>query len=260
MLFFTKSSGFEHPQVKRKNGGLAPAERTLIEIGKRHGFEVEASKDGRVFDGRLDRFDAFVFYTSGDLTKKGTDGQPPMSAAGKKALLDAIAGGKGFAGIHSTSDTFHSSGPRNKNQKTPDPFIAMLGGEFITHGPQHKAALRCVDPHFPGIKPVGRVFELHEEWYALKNFAPDLHVILVQETRGMRGAMYARPPYPNTWARNHGKGRVFYTAMGHRADVWANPLFQSILAGGVRWAMGHVRADTSPNLATYCPEASRLPG
>ncbi len=260
ILFFTKSSGFEHPVVRRRGSELGFAEKVLIELGKKHGFHVEATKDGRVFDGDLDQYDAFAFYTTGNLTQAGTDKQPPMSPKGKEAFLQAIQKGKGFIGFHCASDTFHSPGERAQNQplEKRDPYIAMLGGEFIRHGRQQKATMRVVDPQFPGAAKAGSQFEMFEEWYALKNFAPDMHVILVEETDGMVGADYQRPPYPSTWARLHGKGRVFYTAMGHREDVWTNEIFQSIVAGALRWITGQVDADVSANLEKAAPQASVL--
>ena len=46
------------------------------------------SKDGRLFGPKyLAQFDAFFFYTTGDLTEPGTDGNPPMTALGKHAFL-----------------------------------------------------------------------------------------------------------------------------------------------------------------------------
>ncbi len=102
-------------------------------------------------------------------------------------------------------------------------------------------------------------FDLNEEWYSLKNFAPDLHVILVQETEGMKGMDYERPAFPETWARKHGKGRVFYTSMGHREDVWENATFQHLLVGGLNWAFGRVEADITPNLTAAAPKGSELP-
>ena len=45
------------------------------------------------------------------------------------------------------------------------------------------------------------------------------------------------PPYPATWARMHGKGRVFYTSMGHREDVWTNEKFQQVALGGFSWVL-----------------------
>ena len=44
---------------------------------------------------------------------------------------------------------------------------------------------------------------------------------------------------PYTWVRTHGKGRVFYTALGHREDIWAtDPVFRAHVLGGIRWALG----------------------
>jgi type 1 glutamine amidotransferase len=102
-------------------------------------------------------------------------------------------------------------------------------------------------------------FDLNEEWYALKNFAPDLQVILTQDTQGMKGEMYQRPSFPATWARKHHKGRVFYTSMGHRDDVWKSQIFQDLLLGALSWVSGNVEADITPNLEKASPQASELP-
>jgi type 1 glutamine amidotransferase len=134
----------------------------------------------------------------------------------------------------------------------------MIGGEFIRHGAQQKAWMRLVDAKFPGAKDLND-FELHEEWYSLKNFAPDLHVILVHDTTGMKGLDYERANFPATWARMHEKGRVFYTSMGHREDVWTNKIFQDLVLGALSWACKNVDADVSPNLAKVAPKASELP-
>lgn len=266
VLMYTKSEGFQHDCVKRKEGNLSLAETIVTDLGKKNGFEVVCTKDGRLFVNEdLSKFDAFLFETQGDLFKEGVDKEPPMNAEGKRAFLKAIAGGKGFVGCHCASDTFHTPGDRAKNQPREqlDPYIAMIGGEFIVHGSQQKAWMRVADSGFPGAKGL-KDFQLLEEWYALKNFAPDLHVILVQDTQGMKNkeggdAAYARPKFPATWARKHDKGRVFYTSMGHRDDVWKNPMFQELLMGGLNWAMGNVEADVTPNIEQATPQAAELP-
>jgi hypothetical protein len=79
----------------------------------------------------------------------------------------------------------------------------MLGGEFIVHGKQQNATLKAIDRNFPGAAQLDNA-KFVEEWYALKNFAPDLHVILAQDNTGMEGDMYQRPPFPQTWIRMHG--------------------------------------------------------
>src|SRR5262249_10921638 len=101
--------------------------------------------------------------------------------------------------------------------------------------------------------------ELMDEWYSLTDFSKDLHVLLVQETEGMTGIPYQRPPYPATWVRRHGKGRVFYTSMGHREDVWENPAFQELLFGGIAWTTGRLAARVSPNIEQVTPDCWKLP-
>lgn len=266
LLMYTRSVGFQHPVIARKGNELSLAERLVTELGKKNNIDVICTKDGRIFESEeFPKIDGFLFETQGDLlSEKCLDNSPPMTRAGKKALLDAVAGGKGFIGCHCASDTFHSKGDRGKNQERDqvDPYLVMLGGEFIVHGDQQKALMRVVDPHFPGIKDQ-KDFEKHEEWYALKNFAPDLHVILVQETEGMkntgRNAMYHRPKFPATWARKHEKGRVFFTSMGHREDVWESEIMQRMLTGALAWTLGRVEADIKPNLKEVAPHASELP-
>jgi len=259
ILYFTRSAGYEHSAVAPIDGGPSISEKALTEVVAREGVEVVSTKDGRVFDESLDQYDVIAFYTCGDLcSPESQQKTPPMSPDGKKRLLDAIAAGKGFVGFHSAADSFHSQGGRNEIQTEVDPYVAMIGGEFISHGPQQVATMRVTSPDFPGLDGVAASFELNEEWYALKNFAKDMHVILVQETEGMKGDCYQRPPFPATWARKHGEGRVYYTSLGHRHDVWTNPLCQKIVMGGFDWAMGNVDADLAPNLDQVTPKASQL--
>ena len=258
VLYFTRCAGFEHSVVRRPEGQLSHSEKVLTEMGAKAGFEVECSKDGRIFDGDLDQYAAIAFYTSGDLTKPNQRNTPPMTPEGKQKLLDAVAAGKGFVAFHAATDSFHSQGPRNENQTEVDPYIAMVGGEFLTHGAQQEATL-TITSRFPGTGDLGGdSISFMEEWYASKNFAPDLHVILVQETGPMKGECYQRPDFPSTWARMQGKGRVFYTSLGHREDVWTNPTFQAITLGGFAWAMGNVDAKIPPNIDKVTPGANKL--
>ncbi len=263
VLFFIKSAGFPHPVVTRKRGQPSLAEQVLTKAGKEHGFEVVASKDGRLFEpDKIGEWDAFVFETTGDLTTQGQgEKSPPMSPEGEKAFYDAIRGGKGFLGMHCAADTFGHFAPRNKGAE--DPYIQMIGGEFIIHGAQQEVEIDIVDPKFPGIASgfgsSGPSFRITDEWYALKNMPDDLHVIMVQNTKGMKGQMYQRPNFPMTWARNYGKGRVFYTSMGHREDMWENPMYQGLLLGALGWATGRVDADVEPNIHKVTPHYDQLP-
>jgi type 1 glutamine amidotransferase len=263
LLFYHRSAGYQHTVVKVEDGKPCYAETILRPICDKHHWDLVSTKDGDVFTREnIAGFDAFLFYTTGDLTSPSAeDGSKPMSLDGKKELLDAIRNGKGYVGFHCALDTFHSEGDRGETQRPDerDPYIAMLGGEFIVHGSQQTTTMAVVDPTFPGARNLGPSFTMHEEWYSLKNFADDLHVLLVNETKDMHDKCYERPPYPASWIRNHGKGRVFYTSMGHREDVWTSPQFQSLVVGGISWAVGDAEATTTPNIKSVAPEANVLP-
>lgn len=267
VLFFTKSSGFEHSVISWKNGQPSHAEKVLQELGTQNGWEFTFSKDGSKFSkDYLAQFDTVMFYTSGDLSSPGTDGQPPITAEGKQALFDYVKSGKGFVGTHSASDTWHTA---NESKKGPerflnhgdkaDPYVRFLGGEFIKHGAQQMANNTVTNPKFPGFESLGSDFSVHEEWYSLKDFTPDVHVLTVIDSPAMKGDEYKRPAYPTSWARQEGEGRVWYTAMGHREDVWTSPLFQKMLTGGIQWATGEVKAEVPANLKETAPEAFTNP-
>ena len=270
LLVFTKSSGFEHAVVKRSDGKLSIVETTVSDLGTKHGFHTECSKDGRIFDSaEFHNFASMLFFTTGDLTKEGTDKNPPMSVAGKQKFLDAIHGGMGFVGVHAAADTFHTE-PDSMEKGTryvaygdkSDPYLRMMGGEFIIHGDNPRLQITDLiinDPKFPGLEGVSSPVEMTDEWYSLKDFAPDLHVILTIDTSKLKNAPYERRPYPGTWARLDGKGRVFYTAIGDRPENWQNPFFQNLLAGGIRWTLGEVNAEIPANLKTATPGYADIP-
>ena len=261
ILFFTKSSGFEHSVISWKGGKPSLAEKVFLDLGSKHSWTFEFSKDGSKFSPEyLAGFDAVIFYTTGDLTTTGSDGEPAMTPQGKQALFDYVKNGKGFIGLHSATDTFHTdkdAGLDPANEK--DAYVCMLGAEFIGHGNQQAATNKVTDTKFPGLAGAGQAFSFNEEWYSLKNFNPDIHTITVIDAPSMTGDQYNRPPYPTTWARQEGKGRVFYTAMGHRDDVWSNTVFQDILVGAIQWTTGDVRAEISPNLKDSAPGAATNP-
>jgi type 1 glutamine amidotransferase len=267
ILFFSKSSGYEHEVISYKKGQPSFAEKIFLDLGGKHPWQFEFSKDGSKFSPEyLAGFDAVIFYTTGDLTQPGSDKNPPMTKEGKQALFDYVKGGKGFIGLHSATDTFHTPNPTkvaddnyNNHGKEADPYICFIGAEFIKHDSQQKAENKVIDKKFPGFEEAGDTFTFNEEWYSLKDFSPDLHVLTVINAPAMTGPSYNRPAYPTTWARKEGKGRVFYTAMGHRDDIWTNPTFQNILVGAIHWTTGDVDADIPPNLLAAAPGAMTNP-
>ena len=202
ILYFTRSAGYVHSVVNRNSSPLSHSEKELTAMGKRAGLEIECSQDGTVFDGDLGRYDAIAFFTSGDLCHSGGTGKP-MTPRGKQKLLDAIAAGKGFVGFHACTDSFRSQSGQ------VDPYTAMVGAEFLTHGPQQEASL-IITSQFPGTTGLcmAEGISFTEEWYAQKNFSQDLHVILMQETKYMQGDCYRRPNFPGP---GEGRGRAAYS-------------------------------------------------
>jgi type 1 glutamine amidotransferase len=270
VLVFTKSSGWEHGVVKKISGKPSIVDDAVNDLGNKLGFKVGVTKDGRIFDSKeFHSYAGMVFFTTGDLTTLGTDGKPLMTPKGKQALLEAVQKGMGFVGVHAASDTFHTppDSPDLSNRyiahgDQEDPYLRMLGGEFIVHGREPRlqdANLVVNDPRFPGLEGVASPVSFNEEWYSLKDFVPDLHVILTLDTRGMKGECYQRAPYPVTWARQHGKGRVFYAAMGDRPENWKNQFFLSLLGGGIRWAIGDASAQLDANLKQAAPGYAEIP-
>ena len=272
ILLFTKSSGFEHQVVKEVNGQPSIMETALRGLAAGNGFALNATKDGRIFDPKeFPRFDAVVFFTTGDLTTPGTDKNPPMSPEGKQALLDAIQNGLGFVGVHAASDTFHPQPdpPDLSNRyiahgEQSDPYLRMVGGEFIIHGQSKDPRLQTanvdiIDQKFPGLEGFKSPVSFTEEWYSLKDFAPDMHVICVLDTSTMNGNAYKRAPYPVVWARMQGQGRVFFTAMGDRPENWSNKFMLDVLAGGIRWTTHQVDVSIPSNIKTAAAGYAEIP-
>jgi hypothetical protein len=270
LLFFTRQVHHPHAAVTGKDGQPSVAGKVMEQLAADNGFRVTQSTDGRLFTPEgLAPFDGFIFYTIGDpTTAVAADGSPPMPPEGKQLLLDSVAKGKPFIGIHVASDTFLTPGnPFSDAGDQADPYVKMLGGEFIPHGAQQQGRAFCADPRWPGMSPgfcdTKDGVSLFEEWYSLKNYAKDIHVIMWLATWSLKNvgkdACYRRAPYPIAWSRLHGKGRVFYTALGHRDEVWASPAFRSMLAGGIKWATGAVKASIKPNLTAVTPYYYEIP-
>ena len=255
VLFLSKSSTFIHSTIQRVDGQPSHLDALFERLAVEHGFEIESTKDaGRVNAQTLKDFDIVFFYTTGDLTKSGTgdggifsgDAEPAMGEAGLKDLLTWIEGGGGFMGYHCASDTFH--GPRDGPVSA---YIDMLGGEFLTHGPKHFfGTVNVVDPTHPTMRSLPKAWNIRDEWYVHKNYNRDAIHVLALFDPGAEGAayrVYRREPYPIVWCRTYGEGRVFYNAMGHREDVWGNPVFQQGFIDALNWLVDDLPAQADAN-------------
>jgi len=219
VLYLTHSAGFKHDV-------LPLSEEILKQIGERAGaFDVTATTDCALLnrDG-LKQFDAVVFYTTGEL---------PISDEQKAAFLEFIKSGKGFVGIHSATDTFY---------KWPE-YGELIGGYFDQHPWHQEVTVNVEDAKHPATRHLGKSFTIKDEIYQFKEFSrARVHVLLSLDVGSVdltRPAVHRTDKdFALAWWRNYGKGRVFYTALGHRAEVWQDARFQQLLLGALQWAMG----------------------
>jgi type 1 glutamine amidotransferase len=235
LLVITESRGFVHDVVRRpKDGSLCLVEKTLIDLGKKSGaFEAVCSQDSRkeITAENLKHFDAVFFYTTGSL---------PLSEVQKADLLAFIRSGKGFAGSHCATDTFYDWPEYGK----------MIGGYFDGHPWHQKVGVVVEDPKNPATRGLPREFTITDEIYQFK--APfsreNLHVLMHMDMKSVKN-QGKRADHDNAlaWTHQYGKGRVFYTALGHRPEVWQDPRFQQHMLGGLRYVLGLENADATPS-------------
>jgi hypothetical protein len=155
----------------------------------------------------LDPYELLVFYyTIGSITD-----------AQKNGLLNWVASGRGFVGIHSGGTCSFLDCPE---------FTAMVGGRFLSHPPYRRFPVSVVDPEHPITLGMDE-FEAEDELYLL-DYDPRVQVLAAALHRG--AAM------PVAWIKPWGAGRVFYLSLGHDATSCRQPGFAALLVNGARWS------------------------
>lgn len=221
LLVVTATQGFRHSSIPL-------AEKVIAGLGEQSGaFTVEYARGGA--DGKgsddikakmspeaLKQYDGVIFAnTTGDL---------PLPD--KEAFIKWIQSGKAFIGMHSASDTFHGY---------PE-FVEMIGGEFLSHGAQ--VGVECInqDMEHPATQHLGATYSVFDEIYILKNFHREkVHGLLTLDKEPNK--LYPGD-FPIAWSKQIGRGKLFYTSLGHREDVWLSGKYQQHILGGIKWALG----------------------
>lgn len=153
----------------------------------------------------------------------------------ERALMDYVTGGGGFVPVHCASYCFLNS----------PAYIALVGAQFRRHGTV-EFETRVVDPEHPIMKGF-QPFRTWDETYVHHRHNTESRNVLQTRQEGAENE-------PWTWTRNHGKGRVFYTAYGHDARTWQQPGFHDLLERGIRWASGKGDVfDSRPRVAAGLP-------
>ena len=229
------SQGFQHDSVSH---GLA----TIWKLGQESGlWDTYIRTDAQLITKQelknnaknLNYFDAIFFYTTGELD---------MNAEQKASLLSFIKeDGKGFLGVHSATDTFY---------EWPE-YGEIIGGYFDGH-PWHKEVGVIVeDRQFPATRHFPPRFTVTDEIYQFKNFSRDrvrvlMHLDTATVDLAEKRVHRTDKDFALTWVRNYGKGRVFYSALGHREEVWNRQDIQKMWIEAVKWTMGMTSGDAAP--------------
>lgn len=241
LLVVTVTKGFRHSSIPT-------AERVLGELAeKSKAFTVDYVRNDqdmatKMTAEKLAGYDGFIFAN--------TTGILPLPD--KEAFLSEVRKGKAFIGMHSASDTFHGKG-------MIDPYIDMCGGEFAGHGRQVPVDCRVMDGDHASCRHFDNPWHIsQEEIYLFKNYdrqkLRDLLSLDKHPNKDERGH------FPVSWCKTFGKGRVFYTSLGHREDVWCpvdtsknrvNPpevgeAYQKHILGGILWALGLAEGSSTP--------------
>jgi uncharacterized protein len=260
LLVVTTTTGFRHSSIPTAEKVLAQLAQSSGEFtvdfvhqpaGKPHDLKPDATDEEKaayktaeeswemslkkalekLSPESLKNYDGVVFVsTTGDL---------PIPD--KQGFLNWIKEGHAFIGIHAASDTFHG---------WPG-YIDMLGGEFQHHGQQVSVDCLNQDPKNPATALLPKVWIIQqEEIYQFKNYDPaKVHDLLILDKHPETGAP---GHYAVSWSKDYGAGKVFYTSLGHREDIWdADPnlqdrknsaeiskAYQAHVLGGIEWALG----------------------
>jgi type 1 glutamine amidotransferase len=277
LLLVTDSGGFVHDSV-----GLA--EEVLKEIGPKHGFAVTAyrftrdpnqktkfkpKKDGpevettvlekygadfrartgmtvtaencgRVNAETLKNFDIVLFFTTGR----------PLTNDEVKDLNEWVKAGGALAGTHCASDTLYPAKDAPNNTLYGD----MMGAYFVNHPWHQKVKLKVEDPKHPAAKGFETGSEITDEIYQFRAepySREKLHIVLSIDNSSIDltkpGVQRPDKDFAVSWVQDYGKGKVFYTSLGHRKEVWKDPRFQEHLIGGLKWATGQLPGDSTPS-------------
>jgi uncharacterized protein len=218
LLYVTQSCGYRHEV-------LPYSQEVVRKLGAESGaYEATCTEDVSTVDwSDLSRWDAVMFCTTGEL---------PIPEAGRSNLLDLVRGGKAFIGIHNATDTFYQW----------EPYGEMVGGYFNGHPWHQEVGIIVEDRDHPSTLHLPERFQIHDEIYTHRNWSREKTHVLMRMDNASVDFEKGREKRPDgdvalAWCHPYGKGRVFYTGLGHGMPTWTDERFHQHLLGGIRWAV-----------------------
>jgi hypothetical protein len=226
ILIFSKTNGFRHEEA------IPAANAAFDAIARKHGWSTVFTENGAVFNpATLSRFKATVWNnTSGDT----------LNADQRAAFQNYIENGSGFVGIHGAGGDPHYDWGWYVN--------TLIGAQFIGHpmNPQfQRATVHVEDPGDPIMAGVPAAWSRVDEWYSFK---PDprangVHVLATLDENTYKPKLFWKdlrmgPDHPVIWKHLVGKGRVFYSALGHSRSAYNETEYIGVLDRAIQWSAG----------------------
>lgn len=218
VLVYTKNGkGYVHDNIPS-------AVACIQRLGQQYGFAVDVSDNPADFnETNLKKYNTLIF-TSTNNEVFDTDAQ-------KVALMRYIQAGGGFVGIHSVTGT----------ERNWPWFIRLVGGTFVRHAKHQSFRQIVIDTANVSTAALPRHWEVSDECYYIKDINPDLHVLTVHDLATVedknKPTTYGNV-FPSTWYHQFDGGREWYTALGHDAKDYSDPVFAEFIMGGIRWVVG----------------------
>ncbi len=237
VLVISQTKGFEHDSI-------TAAMAAIYNMGHDSGlWDTELRTDTELLTKKklgnnaknLDYFDLLVFAS--------TTGELDMDDSQKKDMMSFIHDdGKGFVGIHAALDT---------NYKWPE-YGEMIGGWFDQH-PWFTFQAPIVNeaPDFPAVRHFPHAFVKFDEIYQPKDWSRDkVNVLLSLDASKLD---YSNNPrihrgdhdFAVAWSKMYGKGRVFYSTLGHTEESWEDPDIRTMYFEAIKWALGMTEGSTA---------------
>jgi type 1 glutamine amidotransferase len=243
VLVVAQTNGFEHDSVPDAMAAVYRMghESRLWETTLRTDTENITKKDLKKGNFKsLNYFDALVFAS--------TTGELDLTDDQKADMMSFIKeDGKGFVGIHAALDT---------NYRWPE-YGEMIGGWFNEHPwGTFNAPIILEDPTFPAVKHFPAAFVKHDEIYQAKEWSRGkVNVLLrLDETKlDFNNPRVHRDDhdFAVAWSKMHGKGRVFYSTLGHTKEAWDDPDIQKMYFEAIKWVLGMTEGRTTSHASHY---------
>lgn len=236
VLVIAQTKGWEHESI-------SDAMVAIFEMGRDSGlWEATLRTDTKLLTKKtleknaknLDYFDAIVFVS--------TTGELDMDDSQKKDMISFIKdNGKGFVGVHAALDT---------NYKWPE-YGEMIGGWFDEHPWfTFNAPIVNEDPGFPAVRHFPKAFVKYDEIYQPKEWSREkVNVLLSLDPSKLNYSGNSRihrndHDFAVAWDKMYGRGRVFYSTLGHTQESWSDPDVRKMYFEAIRWVLGMTEGST----------------